>query len=337
MTSIDRQERPAAEPRWVPEKPVWKKAPNDWGMRAAGRLAVGLNTVFGSCARGRVGILMYHRVTPVISRLPAPLHNVTPQAFQQQLRGLLRRGFQFASLGHVLDAAAHGEALPAKTVVVTFDDGFASVYEHGWPVLKTLGIPATVFVNTAYLDSPDPFPFEAWGVAHAAVAPAGSYRPLTTDQCRSMIEDGLVELGAHTHTHKDFRGRPADFREDLAKSTEVLWERFGLNGVTFAFPYGSRQAGFAGGPLRSAAESTGVRCGLTTAPDLVELSQSPFEWGRFNVFSWDTAATLSGKLGGWYSWAPHLRQSVARKLRMGSARTASVAGLASAFASEAPL
>ncbi len=43
---------------------------------------------------------------------------------------------------------------------VTFDDGFETVYRHAWPVLQELRIPATVFLNTAYLDSPEPFPFD---------------------------------------------------------------------------------------------------------------------------------------------------------------------------------
>ena len=52
------------------------------------------------------------------------------------------------------------------------------------------------------------------------------------------------------------------------------------------------------------ARAAGVKCGLTTMAELVELSVSPFKWGRFNVFAWDTSATLSAKLAGWYSWAP---------------------------------
>jgi peptidoglycan/xylan/chitin deacetylase (PgdA/CDA1 family) len=313
----NQSEQPGVGPlRWAPEQPAWKSLPVDLGMRAAGRLAVGLRAVFGSRARDRVGILTYHRITSRVPGFAAPLHNVEPDRFADQLNGLLKKNFQFVSLSRVLAAAAQGEALPPRTVVVTFDDGFASVYTQAWPVLQRLGIPATVFVNTAYLDSDDPFPFDSWGVAYQGLVAAETYRPLRTAECHKMLESGLIEIGAHTHTHEDFRGRPNSFHNDLAQSMEIVRERFNLEDVTFAFPYGGVHTGFAGDELADMARAVGVKCGLTTMAELVDLSVSPFKWGRFNVFTWDTSATLSAKLAGWYSWAPRARRAVGRMLRV---------------------
>ncbi len=219
-------------------------------------------------------------------------------------------------LSRVLAAAAQGETLPARTVVVTFDDGFSSVYTQAWPVLQRLGIPATVFVNTAYLDSDDPFPFDSWGVAYQGQVPAETLRPLRTAECHQMLESGLIEIGAHTHTHEDFRGRPNSFHDDLVQSMEIVRERFDLQDVMFAFPYGGVHTGFAGDEFVRMARAAGVKCGLTTMAELVELSVSPFKWGRFNVFAWDTSATLSAKLAGWYSWAPCARRAAGRMLRV---------------------
>jgi peptidoglycan/xylan/chitin deacetylase (PgdA/CDA1 family) len=258
---------------------------------------------------------MYHRVAQHVAGLPSPLHNVHPKSFAAQLEGLLRRGFRFVPLRQALHAADHNEPLPPRSVVVTFDDGFGSVYTQAWPVMKRLDVPATVFVNTAYLDSDEPFPFDAWGVAHRDRVPLERVRPLRTDECREMMQSGLIEIGAHTHTHEDFRGRPDSFREDLALSVRIVRELFGVDDVTFAFPYGSEHAGFASDELCAAARAAGVRCGLTTKPDVVTLSDSPFRWGRFNVFAWDTSATLAAKLGGWYGWAPAAKQAIARKLK----------------------
>ena len=235
--------------RWAPEQPAWKSLPVNCGMRAAGRLAVGLNAAFGSRANGRVGILTYHRITSRVPGFSAPLHNVEPERFSDQLTGLLKQKFQFLPLSRVLAAAAQGETLPARTVVVTFDDGFSSVYTQAWPVLQRLGIPATVFVNTAYLDSDDPFPFDSWGVAYQGQVPAETLRPLRTAECHQMLESGLIEIGAHTHTHEDFRGRPNSFHDDLVQSMEIVRERFDLQDVMFAFPYGGVHTGFAGDEL----------------------------------------------------------------------------------------
>jgi peptidoglycan/xylan/chitin deacetylase (PgdA/CDA1 family) len=301
-----------------PKSPAWKQWPVDWGMRAVGRLAVGLNGILGSCANGRLGILTYHRVVSHLSGFPAPLHNVEPKCFAAQLETLLNRGFRFLPLSRVLAASRRTETLPDRVVVVTFDDAYASVYTEAWPVLQRLGVPATVFVATAYLDSDEPFPFDAWGLAHQGRVPAVMYRPLRTAECQEMAESGLIEIGAHTHTHQDFRGRPDAFRHDLSQSVDIVRERFGRDEVLFAFPYGGVHSGFAGTDLRQAAKQTGVTCGLTTQATNVPTDADPFLWGRFNVFSWDTPGTLAAKLDGWYGWAHTLRQKL-RSMRRAAA------------------
>ena len=303
--------------RWVSEPPPIRKFANNLGMRAVGRVSVWLNAFLGSRAEGTMGILMYHRVAPYVAGLPAPLHNVRPRRFREQLRGLQRRGFSFWPLSKALDFHSRGERIPDNTILVTFDDGFQTVYSEAWPVLKELEIPATVFVNTAFLDSQESFPFDAWGVACRDRAPAASYQPLTTEQCREMLDSGLVEIGAHTHTHEDFRGRPAEFLDDAKTSVDIVRTRFDVAHVTFAFPYGGRAAGFVSDELVDAARKAGAVCGLTTQSAVVSPGVDPFFWGRFNAFPWDTSATLAAKMGGWYSWAPELKQRIVRALSRG--------------------
>ncbi len=309
--------------REICEPPRLRQLSKDVAMRAAGRLGVCLNAIFGERAAGTMGIVTYHRVSEHVTGLPAPMHNVQPRRFREQLAGLKRRGFSFWPLSKALDYHARGQQIPPRTLLVTFDDGFQTVYTEAWPVLKELQIPATVFVNTAFLDSSDPFWFDAWGVAHCDRAPSVTYRPLTTDQCSEMAESGLVEIGAHTHTHEDFRGRPDAFRDDLQTSIDFVRSWFGVRDVTFAFPFGGRHTGFASDELADAARQTDAICGLTTESVLVPAGTDPFRWGRFNAFPWDSSATLAAKVSGWYSWAPQLKQQIATVLtrRGGAAET----------------
>lgn len=288
---------------------------NDMGMRAAGKLAVVLDRLKGRRVGDTIGILTYHRVAPHTRGVCAPTSNVDPRRFRSQLEGLLSRGFSFTSLKAVLAARETGTPLHPRTVVVTFDDGFQSVYTNAWPILRELGIPATIFVSTAYLDSDAPFHFDDWGIANGKQVAAEDYRPLTTLQCREMAADGMIiDLGAHTHTHRDLRRQFDEFERDLQTSVDIIRARFGVAEVPFAFPWGSPYLGYAGGELADAARRTGVVCGLTTECVPVELHGDPFEWGRFNSFSWDTADTLAAKLNGWYSWTVQLRQRIARSV-----------------------
>lgn len=303
------------DPRFAAEKPRNRVAFENLAMRGVGRVAAGLRTTLGDRSQNSFGILMYHRVADHVRGLPAPLHNVTPVRFRRQISGLIKRGYNFWPLRKALEYHDNGDTIPVKTVLVTFDDGFQTVFSRAFPVLQEFKVPATVFVNTAYLDSERPFPFDAWGVPYCAQAPAESYQPLTEKQCHEMIASGLIEIGAHTHTHEDFRGRPNEFRQDLQVSVDIVRETFKLDEVTFAFPYGGRHTGFSSDELGTAARQTGVLCGLTTESAVVHHGTDPFRWGRFNAFPWDTGATLHAKLSGWYSWAPKLRQSLAKSLR----------------------
>jgi peptidoglycan/xylan/chitin deacetylase (PgdA/CDA1 family) len=116
-----------------------------------------------------------------------------------------------------------------------------------------------------------------------------------------MQAGGMIELAAHTHTHDDFRYRPSELESDLQMNSQELQNRFGIDRTTFAFPYGVVRDGYAGGPLSEVARDAGLRCALSTEPELVHRNQDPFSWGRFPAEQHDTAATLAAKLGGWSS------------------------------------
>jgi peptidoglycan/xylan/chitin deacetylase (PgdA/CDA1 family) len=300
--------------RQAPEKSRLRYFVDAAGMQAVGRAGVGLDWLLGNRAPGALGIVTYHRVAPDVAGLPHMPHNVPPDRFREQLAGLLARGFTVWPLSRILACRACGEPIPPQTIAVTFDDGFQAVYTNAWPVLKELQVPATVFLSTAFLDGTDPFWFDRWGVQFADRVPAESYRPLTSEQAREMAAQGLVELGAHTHTHEDFRHRPEDFRRDLQLSVDIVRSCFDQQNVTFAFPFGSGHCGFVSDELIVAARYTGVTCGLTTENAVIDLRSDPFRWGRFTAFRWDTSATLAGKLHGWFSWAPKLRQRLARAM-----------------------
>lgn len=260
-----------------------------------------IRAVLGARWPQAFGILLYHRVTDVPDSPNTPTHNVTPRRFRTQLEGLLQTGYEAWPLRRVLVHHVAQRPIPRNVFVVTFDDGFENVYTNAWPVLRYLDVPATVFLATAFLDSREPFPFEDWADAGSdAVAPE-SWRPLTTAQCEEMAGNGLIAFGAHTHTHADFRGRPEAFHDDLLMSVDVLRRKFGIEDAPFAFPYGRKAPGFAGGALTEVARRVRVGCALTTENDMVLPTSDRYDWGRFHVAQSDSAATLGAKLDGWYS------------------------------------
>lgn len=286
----------------------------------AARAAVPMRCLFGRRLSRAFGILMYHRTSPRVPGVVEPTWNVTPQRFRGHLQGLISAGYQAWPLRTAIEHANEGRPVPRNVFVVTIDDGYASNYHYAWPILKELNIPATIFLATAYLDSGTPFPFDDWAAAGSPAVPVSTWRPLSTSQCAEMLEDGLVDVGAHTHTHGDFRQQPEALYEDLRTSLEVLRTRLALSQVAFAFPYGTRRAGFSGPLLAEAAKQAGVLSALTTEEELVTPASCPFDWGRFAANQVDTPTTLAAKLDGWYTairdvWRTARRPVTCRRAR----------------------
>lgn len=288
------------------------------GQQVAGQISATLS-LLGSRTGNQAGILTYHRIADLVPSIPKPSLNVSPRSFRRQLQGMVERGYVFRSLSWLLRQHRIGRELPAKVVVVTFDDGYAGVYDYAFPILVELGIPATVFLNTAYLDADQPFPFDDWGTAHWQKAPGSAWRPLSTAQCREMLASGMIELGAHTHTHDDFRNRPSELEADLRMNVSQLRERFELSEVTFAFPFGRWRHGYVSDELLAAVRRVDVCCALTTECEMIRPSSDPFGWGRFNVYDFDTARTIAGRLRGWYSWAPRSQDFIVTACGLGRA------------------
>jgi peptidoglycan/xylan/chitin deacetylase (PgdA/CDA1 family) len=92
-------------------------------------------------------ILLYHATFATVPKdLSRRLHNVAPVELYRQL-SWLRRRFRFISIDEWLESRNR-----RGTAVVTFDDAYKCVFEEALPVLETLGIPATVFINGITLE-----------------------------------------------------------------------------------------------------------------------------------------------------------------------------------------
>lgn len=125
--------------------------------------------------RGRadqLAVLTYHRVAEPDDQLYPGLISATPTAFAAQM-AWLAKAHRVISLTELVARRAGGDALPPRSVLITFDDAYADFATHAWPVLRGLGLPATLFVPTAYPG--DPARAFWWDRLHRALmhAPAG--------------------------------------------------------------------------------------------------------------------------------------------------------------------
>ncbi len=93
----------------------------------------------------KLTVLSYHEIADPGEAL-IPDYAVTPTNFVRQIDWLRNNGYNFVSVDEVLADQAGKSHLPEKAVLLTFDDGYVSMYEHAWPLLKMLRIPSVVAV-----------------------------------------------------------------------------------------------------------------------------------------------------------------------------------------------
>lgn len=114
--------------------------------------------------------------------------SVTTETFEEQMRFLAENGYHAVSAREMIDYVCRGGELPENPVLITFDDGYLSNYENGWPALEKYGLKATVFAigvsvghDRYYKDT------------EFVLTPHFSY-----EQAREMIDSGAMDIQSHT-------------------------------------------------------------------------------------------------------------------------------------------
>lgn len=164
-----------------------------------------------------IRVLMYHRVNP--DRDLEDLHISTqPQKFYNQMRWLSNHKWDVISLAEAQCQIEQGKIKKSKQVVITFDDGFRDNFDYAWPILRSFGYQATIFLTALKIDNDPEF--------------------LDMSQIKMMREKG-IDFGAHTLTHPklDKISRQQAWNE-IKGSKNYLENLLGYQINSFAYPYG---------------------------------------------------------------------------------------------------
>jgi len=170
-------------------------------------------------------ILLYHRVGE--DRYPAT--SITTDAFREQMAWLADHDYRVIPLEELVSALAAGQAPPPRSVVITFDDTYRSIYDVAAPILAEHGYPYALFVYTGAMEASYP-DFMTW------------------DQLRELATRPGVAIGNHGHHHAHGVGRggktlsPETLRQDVATARQQIEARLGITPVYYAFPYGEYTA-----------------------------------------------------------------------------------------------
>ena len=200
----------------------------------------------GISAKGyqTVPILAYHRVGPQTNLMIMPR-----ETFAAQMEYLARNNYNVIRLADLPDFLSGKRPLPPRAVVITFDDGHVSTYQHAYPILRKYGFPATFFLYTDFL---------------------GGGEGLTWAQINEMSKSGLIDMQSHSKSHANLIVRLAGESEtryservhtELRVPREVIERNVPGKVTHHAFPFGD-----ANQAVLERLTQTGHQLGLTVNP-----------------------------------------------------------------------
>src|SRR5712672_850182 len=186
-------------------------------------------------------IFCYHLL---VDKVRYPGTEITPAAFETQMKELKDRGITVISMQDLLTWKRGEKNIPPRCAVISFDDGWKSQYEVAWPIMKKFGYPFTMFIYTE-------------GVRGGSL---GGGEAITWEQLADMRDNG-VDIEAHSATHPDLReghnimlaaagGKRTRTKltgpayeqwvhNEVVGSKELLEQRLGIKVNCFAVPFGN--------------------------------------------------------------------------------------------------
>jgi peptidoglycan/xylan/chitin deacetylase (PgdA/CDA1 family)/folate-dependent phosphoribosylglycinamide formyltransferase PurN len=159
---------------------------------------------------------------------------VAPDVFERQL-DYIRRHHDVVTLDEALAMVRSGRRLRRPAALITFDDGYATVFDRAWPAMDSRGIPGCCFVSTELVGTSATLP-------HDAASPVGTLHGIMTwENLRTLHAAGWA-IGAHSATHARLASVSGDaLRREVDGALDMLRRQLGDRMVVVAYPFGGRE------------------------------------------------------------------------------------------------
>ncbi len=188
----------------------------------------------------RLLVLMYHHLTKKPEKVGP--YTISVDDFETDLQYLKEEGYETITPSQLLDHIDHQTPLPKRPVMITFDDGYESVYAYAYPLLKQYQMNACCTIVGEYTD------LYTKSNDHNL-----DYSYMTWQEVKELQESGVIEIGNHTdHLHVINETRqgccinPSEsietyhnfLKEDVGHLQDQIQSQTGVRPVAFAYPFG---------------------------------------------------------------------------------------------------
>ncbi len=233
----------------------------------------------------QVIVLCYHR----FEDKPKDSLALKPSEFETQMQILKDNGITVIPMADFLAWRRGEKSIPAKSAIVSIDDGYLSGYSVGWPILKKFGYPFTMFIYTDYVKG----------------GPKSGGQSISWQQLAEMRDAG-VDIQSHTVSHSSLNAKKGKSEEqyaawlknELAGSKEILEQNLGIQVKAIAYPYGLHNEA-----VREGVKQAGYEVAFTVYGQRIGHSADPTLIGRYAIESskpkvFETAASFTGSVDG---------------------------------------
>jgi peptidoglycan/xylan/chitin deacetylase (PgdA/CDA1 family) len=213
-----------------------------------------------------VPILCYHRFAPSCD---SPLC-MPAEIFEQQVRYLKENGYRVIGPEALAEFLEYRKPIPKKAVMISVDDGYRSMYEVAYPILKKYGFTATLFIYIDYV-----------GVSSQAI---------TWDQLRELKREGF-SIGSHSIAHSDLSKQKKDedgktylarLKREIFLSKQILDEKLGQDTIIFSYPFGRQNQ-----TVESLTRQAGYKIAVTVDRGSNPFFADPYKIKRYQILKRD--------------------------------------------------
>ena len=211
-------------------------------------------------------ILLYHRIAipktnQELTQTPKDMNPyfVSPDEFEAQMRLLKKWGYNTITVPQLVDAINYGGKLPARPVIISFDDGDETVYTQAFPILKELVYTGTIYLVVNYI---------------------GTDGYMNVKQVKELVAANW-EVGSHSMTHSDLRDSTnLDF--EINMSRRKLEKMLQVPIKSFAYPFGLANVDLMRFVLKHYIAGMGLGANYAQTPDSIY-----YLWRRPVAMGWD--------------------------------------------------
>lgn len=168
-----------------------------------------------------VPVIFYHHIQPLAEAKAQGHQSLTVDSgiFDAQMAYLVSHGYTTISAEQLVAALAGHSGVPAKSIVVSMDDGYDDIFKYAYPIIQKYGIVASLAISTGLLNNPG---YMNW------------------DQLRQMGGSGKVFFYNHTWSHANLAGATKNKAEyEVSTAKKQLAENLGSNSSVLFYPYGA--------------------------------------------------------------------------------------------------